>query len=85
MDKILSARLDEAMVSRIGFLAQRLRTSKKRVIEEAIRLYAGQVEAEGEFDVFDRTFGAWKRKRKGARDIEAIRAAFHNSMTRRQK
>lgn len=85
MDKVLSARLDESTVSRIGLLAQRLRTSKKKVIEDAIQLYSKRVDAKGDFDVFDQTCGAWKRKKAGAREIEKIRAVFRKSMMRRQK
>ena len=85
MDKIMSARLDESTVHRIGLLAQRLRTSKKKVIESAIQLYSREVEEEGELDVFTQTFGAWKRKKRGSKEIEDIRTAFRQSMIRRQK
>lgn len=83
MDKILSARLDESTVGRIGFLAQRLGTSKKKVIEQAIELYSKQVESDVEVDVFNQTFGAWKRGKKDP--LESIRASFRKSMTRHQK
>jgi predicted transcriptional regulator len=38
MDKILSARVDESVVNRIGSLARRLHTSKKKSIESAIEI-----------------------------------------------
>jgi predicted transcriptional regulator len=38
MDKILSARVDESVANRIGLLARRLRTSKKKIIESAIEI-----------------------------------------------
>ena len=85
MDKILSARLDESTVCRIGLLSQRLHTSKKKIIEDAIQLYSRQVEEKQEMDIFTQTFGAWKRKKKGALEIENIRAAFRRSMMRHQK
>jgi predicted transcriptional regulator len=37
MDKILSARVDETTIRKIGLLAQKLKKTKKAVIEEAIR------------------------------------------------
>ena len=40
MDKIMSTRMDEAMIRHIGMLAKRLGTSKKAVLENAVRYYA---------------------------------------------
>jgi hypothetical protein len=57
MDKILSARVDESVVNRIGSLARRLHTSKKKIIESAIETYAAQVDKEQDFDVFEHTLG----------------------------
>jgi hypothetical protein len=41
MDKIMSPRMDEAVIQRIGMSAKKLGTSKKAVLENAIRHYAG--------------------------------------------
>ncbi|MEA2040697.1 MAG: ribbon-helix-helix protein, CopG family [Thermodesulfobacteriota bacterium] len=43
MDKVLSARVDESVLSRISVLARELHTTKKQVIEGAINLYAEKV------------------------------------------
>jgi len=56
MDKIMSTRLDEAVIRHIGMLAERLGTSKKEVLENAIRDYAEKIEAEQGFDVLTHTF-----------------------------
>ena len=40
MDKIMSTRMDEAVIRRIGMLADKLGTSKKAVLENAVRHYA---------------------------------------------
>jgi hypothetical protein len=85
VDKIISARLDESIVSHIGFLALRLRKSKKKVIEEAIQIYSQHIKIEEESDVFDQTFGAWQSAKSDLRTIEAIRAAFKKSMKRKLK
>ena len=85
MDKILSARVDESVVSRIGSLARRLRTSKKKIIESAIETYAAHVDKEQDFDVFEHTCGAWHRKGT-ARDTAAkVRRTFRDSMQRHQQ
>jgi len=52
----MSTRLDEAVIRHIGMLAERLGTSKKAVLENAIRDYAEKIEAEQGFDVLTHTF-----------------------------
>ena len=51
MDKVLSARVDESVVSKIAVLARELHTTKKRIIEGAIALFAEKVEADHKVDV----------------------------------
>jgi len=82
MDKILSARVDESVANRIGSLARRLRTSKKRIIENAIERYAAQVDREEDFDVFEHTCGAWRRKGSPGETVAKVRKAFRDSMKR---
>ena len=82
MDKILSARVDESVVSRIGSLARRLRTSKKKIIETAIERYAAQVDQEQAFDVFEHTCGAWRRKGPPGETVAEVREAFGETMKR---
>jgi hypothetical protein len=85
MDKIFSARLDESAIHRIASLAQRLRTSKKRVIEEAVQAYAARIEREQKSDVFAETSGAWRRTEAAAPMVERARAAFRRSLERRRR
>lgn len=80
MDRIISARIDRAAADRIDSLARRLHTSKKRVLERAIALYAAQVDQEGEYDVFEQTCGAWAREDSAAELVETARKAFRDSM-----
>ena len=49
MDKILSVRVDEATVRRIGSLARRLHTSKKKIIECAIDMYVSKIEEKASY------------------------------------
>jgi predicted transcriptional regulator len=80
MDKIFSARVDEIVIQRIGSLARRLHTSKKQIIESAVRTYADKIDQEEKFDVFEQTCGAWHRKEPASRIVEAARASFRKSM-----
>ena len=85
MDKIFSARVDEAVIRRIGGLARQLKTTKKAVVERAVRMLAEVVEEENGLDVLEQTLGAWQRKESPAKTVERARKAFRRSMTRRQK
>ncbi|MCX7016847.1 MAG: ribbon-helix-helix protein, CopG family [Candidatus Sumerlaeota bacterium] len=85
MDKVLSARLDESVVNRIGSLAQRLHTSKKKIIETAITEYAARVDEDNEMDVFRKSWGAWHRKESAAQIVEQIRKEFEDSMMRHHR
>jgi predicted transcriptional regulator len=82
MDKILSARVDESIIHRIGVLARQLHTSKKRIIEEAIQSYADQLDQKEQCDVFARTCGAWNREESASEIVAEARETFRKSMER---
>lgn len=84
MDKVLSARVDEAVLHRIGSLARRLGTTKKAVIEAAICAYAEKVEASGSGDIMEQTSGAWKREEPPEETVRRAREAFNRAMERRR-
>jgi hypothetical protein len=84
MDKILSARVDESVIHKIGALAKQMGTTKKAVIEEAVCLYNEKVRS-GEADVFDQTLGAWSRKESPQQTVAQVRRAFRGSMGRHQR
>ena len=84
MDKILSTRVDESIIQRIGVLARQLGTTKKAVVEGAIRLYAATVDEQENCDVFERTSGVWKRDESGDQIISEARKIFQESMGRHQ-
>ena len=85
MDKVLSARVDESVVRCIGMLAHQLNTSKKKVIEVAIKMYAEQVAAEQDMDVLGGTFGAWSRDESTATTVSTVRKPFRDAMSRHRK
>ena len=85
MDRILSARVDESVANSIGSLARRLHTSKKRIIERAVEMYAAKVNEEQEFDVLEQTCGAWCRKESAEQLMKRSRKASRDSMRRHQR
>ena len=82
MDKILSARVDESIIQQIGILARELNTSKKAVIEAAIKLYSEQTGVDKKINVFEQTCGAWDRSETPHESILIARSAFNKSMKR---
>lgn len=85
MDKILSARVSDSTLRRIGFLARHLRTSKKAIIESAVEAYAQKVEEEHGVDVFTQTLGAWQREESAETTVHEVREVFRKSMSRHQQ
>ena len=84
MDKILSARVDETTIRKIGLLAQKLKKTKKAVIEEAIRSYADQTVSSQSIDILDQTCGAWNRSETPRETVLGVREGFRKSMKRHQ-
>ncbi|MFA6108174.1 MAG: hypothetical protein WDA75_05320 [Candidatus Latescibacterota bacterium] len=82
MDKIVSARIDEGVAQQIDWLARQLKTSKKDVLESAIRQYAQAVSAGAQMDVFAQTQGAWKREESPDVTVGQARQAFRASLER---
>ena len=82
MDKIMSTRMDEAVIRHIGMLAKKLGTSKKAVLEKAVRCYAEKIEAEQDFDVLTHTFGSWQRDKSAAETVQTIKEAMRKSQAR---
>jgi glutamate mutase epsilon subunit len=82
MDKIMSTRIDEAVIRHIGMLAKRLGTSKKTVLENAVRYYAEKIEAEQGFDVLTHTFGSWQRDKSAAETVQDIKDSMRKSQER---
>ena len=82
MDKVFSARVDEAIVSQIGVLARELHTTKKNIIEKAISLFSEKVKTDNNIDILDCTCGAWNREETAIEIVNISRNAFRKSMTR---
>ena len=82
MDKIMSTRMDEAVIRHIDMLAKKLGTSKKAVLENAVRYYVEKIEAEQGFDVLTDTFGCWQRDISAAQTVQTIKDAMRKSQER---
>ena len=85
MDKIFSARIDEAILNKVAFLAQKLHLSKKKVIEGAVEMYAQKMELASDINVFEQTRGAWKRPESAEQTIVRSKSAFRKSMQRHSR
>ena len=82
MDKIMSTRIDEAVIRHIGMLAKRLGTSKKAILENAVRCYVEKIEAEQGFDVLTHTFGSWQRDKTATETVQTIKDTMRGSQER---
>ena len=83
MDKVLSTRVDEEIAQTLDALARTLQTSRKRIVEDAIRLYSETVAQRP--DPLDQSFGAWRRTEAPAELHRRMRAAFEDAMHRHQR
>ena len=84
MDKIMSTRMDEAIIQQIGILAKKLGTSKKAVLEKAVLNYSQKIETELSFDVLTHTLGAWQREESSAQTVQTIKKRMKQSQERYQ-
>ncbi|MGB3975716.1 MAG: ribbon-helix-helix protein, CopG family [bacterium] len=82
MDKILSTRLDEKVILQIDRLSKQLRVSKKKVIEDAVKLYVDKVEKHKKTDILQETHGIWSRDELAETTVRKSRNMFNNSMKR---
>lgn len=82
MQKIFSARLDEALLNEMDRVTHRARMTKKQFLEEAIRSRARELSASPEPDVWEETRGAWKRAGSPAATVRTARSAFQRSLER---
>ena len=85
MDKVVSTRLDEAVVRIIGLLARRLGTSKKAIIEQAVRRLARELEQAEELDILAMTSGAWQRDEPADETTARSRRAFRDGLERHHR
>jgi hypothetical protein len=82
VDKIFSARLDEAALDEMERVTRRLKMTKRRFLEEAIHLRAGQLSEGKDEDVWSETLGAWRRGERPETTIRRARREFQRGFER---
>ena len=82
MDKIMSARVDEALVQRINMLSKKLNMTKKAIIENAVQHYAAKIESEQHIDILEHTLGSWRRNEPAVETVENIKQQTRRSLER---
>lgn len=85
MQRIFSARLDEAALDEMERVTQKLKMTKRQFLEEAIHLRARQLAEEEGGDIWSETLGAWNRREKGETTIHKVRKEFERSFGRHHR
>ena len=82
MDQIMSTRMAEAVIHHLGILAKQLGTSKKAILENAVRQYAEKIEAELKFDILTHTLGSWQRDESATETVRSVKDTMRQSQER---
>lgn len=85
MDKVFSARLDEAVLSELDQVVRRLGMTKREFLEQAIRDRVRKLTAEHESDVWSATSGAWTRRESAAATVRRARRAVEGALGRKRR
>jgi len=85
MDKVFSTRLDEAVLDELNRVTRRLGVTKRRFLEEAIRLRARQSDTPAHTDVWAETLGAWRRRESAPTTIRRARTEFRRTFQRHHR
>jgi len=85
MQRIFSARLDEAALDEMERVTRKLKMTKRQFLEEAIHLRARQLGEEEVGDIWSETRGAWNRREKGGTTIRKVRDEFERSFGRHHR
>jgi predicted transcriptional regulator len=84
MERIMSTRIDESVAALIDRIAREKKLTKKRIIEEAVKNFWQKIKSEKERDIFQDSFGAWKRDECVEDTVQKSRTAFNQSIHRHQ-
>ena len=82
MQKVFSARLDEAALDVLHRVTRRLGISKRQFLEEAIRLRAREADRTGAADVWGETLGAWSRRESPQTTVTRARRPWRRGFDR---
>ena len=76
MDRIFSARLDEAVLDELERVTRKLKMTKRRFLEEAIHIRARQLQGADSRDAWSETLGAWNRDKRPETSVAEAREAL---------
>ncbi len=89
MDRVFSARLDEAAIEDMSRASKKLGITKKEFLESAIRLRVREVERAARTDLWQETCGAWARDETPdvtrSRSRRTLEASFRRHHRRRAR
>ena len=84
MDQVFSSRMDSSVVQLVDDLSDSMETSKKQVLENAVRQYWASSKGKSE-DVFRKTSGVWANRGNSTEEIvKGIKGQFESDMRRYQ-
>jgi hypothetical protein len=84
MTKVLSTRLDDDVIAELESATRRLGMTKKRFLEEAIRLRATSAspgDADTFFQALHDAYGAWQRDETAEETVRALKQPWEDSYT----
>ena len=85
MEKVFSARMDEAHINRLNKISELLHASKKATLEKAIDLLWGKVDSKNS-QAFSAAFGIWGDKVQSTETISnEIKKEFRKSYERHNR
>jgi hypothetical protein len=82
MQRMISTRLDEAVIDALDRTTRKLRIPKRQFIEDAIRARVEHLSATDASDPWQDTLGAWDRRESVAATIRASRGPFRRTFAR---
>jgi hypothetical protein len=82
MDKVFSTRLDENLINQINIFVKEKSISKKSLVETAIKNYFKHAGSNMNYDILDRSFGAWQRNESAYNTWTGVRETFNKGFRR---
>jgi hypothetical protein len=82
MDKVFSARIDEAVLRELDVATGRLGMTKKAFLEKAIRLAAANLGQAANDEIWESAFGAWQREESAEETVARAKNAFRKAASR---
>lgn len=85
MEKVFSARVDEAVLDDLDRAVRKLGITKRQFLEEAIRLRVQELAQQEDMDIWAETLGAWRRREAAAAIVRRARRHFQRSFERHHR